>query len=202
MQTTCPECRKSNLVTNRFCWHCGALLAPARVAPEAEAKPTQQVMAESHLQQAEALVGVHEHERALEECGAAIRLWPDLVGAHNLRGAILDELGRQEEAVLAYSQALHLEARSDTAAENLPPAGAEAQPPDVRQAARPQGQPTETTAEEPAEPPASWVRILIAPLAEASTGRADRASGSRMWPGSGKEGSLNIRFRHSSSGLP
>lgn len=56
---------------------------------------------------------------ALSECDQALQAAPHWAEAHNLRGIILDELGRTEQAVAAYQQALHLDPALTDAAENL-----------------------------------------------------------------------------------
>jgi tetratricopeptide (TPR) repeat protein len=72
-----------------------------------------------YLERAHASEEQNEFEKALEECDAAIRIDPRLADAHNLRGVILEELGRREEAVIAYSKAVHLDSGFQEARENL-----------------------------------------------------------------------------------
>lgn len=78
-----------------------------------------------HLEQASALEDRDEYKEALEECDTAIRLDPNLADAHNLRGVILEELGRNGEAIQAYREALRLDPGYAAAHENLKAAEAE-----------------------------------------------------------------------------
>ena len=75
--------------------------------------------ARQYLELAYASEEQSEFETALEECDAAIRVDPRLADAHNLRGVILEELGRREEAVLAYHEAIRLDSGFREARENL-----------------------------------------------------------------------------------
>lgn len=75
--------------------------------------------AAQHLEQAFAWEDEDKYEKALEECDAALQLDPTLADAHNLRGVILEELGREREAVLAYREGLRLDPGFDAARENL-----------------------------------------------------------------------------------
>ena len=65
---------------------------------------------------------------AKEQLDAAVRLAPDLVAAHNSRGAVLDRLGDKEGALAAFESALRLDPEFEGARQNLaalkPPAGA------------------------------------------------------------------------------
>lgn len=72
-----------------------------------------------YLEQAYASQEQSESEKALEECDTAIRIDPSLADAHNLRGVILEELGRRDEAVLAYHEAVRLDPSFQEAKENL-----------------------------------------------------------------------------------
>ena len=64
-------------------------------------------------------------EDALRACKAALRLDPDLAEAHNLRGILLEELGRGREALAAYREAVRLDPDLVEARENLSEAEAE-----------------------------------------------------------------------------
>ena len=72
-----------------------------------------------YLEQAYASEDPDDFQEALEECDAAIDLDPGLAEAHNLRGMILDELGRKEEALAAYREALRLDPSFQEASDNL-----------------------------------------------------------------------------------
>ncbi len=58
-------------------------------------------------------------EAALESCDRALDCVPSLADAHNLRGIVLDELGRPKEAACAYGTAIDLDADHQEAAHNL-----------------------------------------------------------------------------------
>jgi Flp pilus assembly protein TadD len=47
------------------------------------------------------------------------KMTPNYADAHNLRGIILEELGRKEEAVSAYREAVRVDPSFREAAENL-----------------------------------------------------------------------------------
>lgn len=78
-----------------------------------------------HLEQAYAYEEGGDLECALRECERIIQLAPELAEAHNLRGVILDELGRKEEAIAAYREAVRLDPTFREARENLDEATAE-----------------------------------------------------------------------------
>jgi uncharacterized RDD family membrane protein YckC len=75
--------------------------------------------AEQHFEQASSLEEQSDFQAALEECEAAIRLDPKFAEAHNLRGVILESLGREEEAISAYGEAVQLDPAFEEAQENL-----------------------------------------------------------------------------------
>lgn len=78
-----------------------------------------QLEAAQYLEQAYASKEQNEFEKVLEQCNAAIRADPNLADAYNLRGVILEELGRKEEAVLAYREAVRADSGFQEARENL-----------------------------------------------------------------------------------
>lgn len=63
---------------------------------------------------------------ALQACDAALALDPELAEAHNLRGLVLDALGRADEALAAYQEAVRLDPDFEDALENLRDAEQEA----------------------------------------------------------------------------
>ncbi|MCP4366910.1 MAG: tetratricopeptide repeat protein [Deltaproteobacteria bacterium] len=76
--------------------------------------------AETHLDQAFVYYEeTEEFDKALVECDTAIELDPDLADAHNLRGVLLEELGRNAEAIQAYQQALVLDPDFSEAKDNI-----------------------------------------------------------------------------------
>jgi tetratricopeptide (TPR) repeat protein len=81
--------------------------------------------APQHLEQAYVYEVDGEFENALRECELAIQLAPDWAEAHNLRGIVLEELGRKEEAIAAYREAVRLDPAFREARENLSEAKAE-----------------------------------------------------------------------------
>lgn len=81
--------------------------------------------AAQHLERAFALEDRDEYEEALEECDAAVQVDPTLADAYNLRGVILEELGRNGEAIQAYREVLRLDPGFAAVHENLRAAEAE-----------------------------------------------------------------------------
>jgi tetratricopeptide (TPR) repeat protein len=79
----------------------------------------EQADAEGHLERAYEYEDTAELEKALRECNAAIEVDPSLSDAYNLRGIVLEELGREEEAVEAYRQAIRLDPEFYEAKDNL-----------------------------------------------------------------------------------
>ena len=78
------------------------------------------IRAKHHLDQAySSYEDSEELEKALLECDAALELDPYLVEAHNLRGILLEELGRPTEAIKAYKQAIQLDPSFTEAKDNL-----------------------------------------------------------------------------------
>jgi len=75
--------------------------------------------ARHHLERAYAHLDAGEPEDALRECDRAIAMAPAWAEAHNLRGVVLDEIGRLEQAIAAYAEAVRLDAGFEDAAENL-----------------------------------------------------------------------------------
>ena len=72
-----------------------------------------------YLERAYASEERNDLQKALEECDSAIHIDPGLAEAHNLRGMILDEMGRKEEAIAGYREALRLDPSFQDAKENL-----------------------------------------------------------------------------------
>jgi uncharacterized RDD family membrane protein YckC len=80
---------------------------------------------EQHLEQAYVLEEEGKFEKAARECELAIHSAPDCAEAHNLRGIILESLGKPEEAIDAYREAARLDPEFSQAQENLREAKAE-----------------------------------------------------------------------------
>ncbi len=81
--------------------------------------------AQQHLEQAYDYEEKREFQDALRECKLAIQLAPGWAEPHNLRGMVLDGLGRKEEAIVAYQEAVCLDPAFREAHENLLEAEAE-----------------------------------------------------------------------------
>ena len=118
----CPECGLKIAEEDPLCPHCGTKLN--------EPPPPDELhdLAESLLDQAQALLDHGSHlPQALGYIEQAIVDGLHTAEAHNLRGLILDELGRKDEAVLAYREALRREPDYGPAQENLASAERELQ---------------------------------------------------------------------------
>lgn len=83
--------------------------------------------ARQHFEQASAYDAQGEAEKALHECDLAIQLAPAWAEPHNLRGIVLDEMGRREEAIAAYREAVRLDPALRKAQDNLSRAKSELQ---------------------------------------------------------------------------
>jgi tetratricopeptide (TPR) repeat protein len=77
------------------------------------------VEARQHLDRAYGLLNRDEYEAALRACQAAFELAPDSADVHNLRGVVLDDSGRTEEAIAAYRMAVRCDPTVSEAWENL-----------------------------------------------------------------------------------
>jgi hypothetical protein len=93
------------------------------VLDSVDSTPTE---AQQHLKQAYDYEEKDDFENALRECELAIQLDPDWAEPHNLRGILLEELGRKEEAIAAYRQATRLDPAFHDAFTNLLEATTEA----------------------------------------------------------------------------
>ncbi len=72
-----------------------------------------------HLEQAYAAEEEGDPATALRECELSIQLDSSYAEAHNLHGIVLEELGRKEEAIAAYQEAVRLDPALGDAQENL-----------------------------------------------------------------------------------
>jgi tetratricopeptide (TPR) repeat protein len=75
--------------------------------------------ASSHLEQAYAAEARGDPQNALDECDLSLQLYSGNAEAHNLRGIVLEQLGRKEEALAAYQKAVRLDSTLADAQENL-----------------------------------------------------------------------------------
>ena len=70
-----------------------------------------------------------DYAPALAEVERALQAEPDLAEAHNLRGLLLEELDRNDEALVAYRMAVQIDPSFAEAAENLNSLEEELRPP-------------------------------------------------------------------------
>jgi hypothetical protein len=75
--------------------------------------------ARKHLERAYTHEEGGQLEKALRQCELAIELAPNLADSHNLRGIVLEQLGRKEQAIVAYNEAIRLKPDFEEAKENL-----------------------------------------------------------------------------------
>lgn len=110
----CPDCGKKIEEADDFCPHCGANLNTSLEANELDK------LAKQHLEKARiSFDSTRNIKRALVECEQALQYNPQSAETHNLRGLILDEMERFDEAILAYREAIHLNPDYVEALENL-----------------------------------------------------------------------------------
>ena len=116
----CPKCGKNIKDTDVLCPHCGVNLdAPLE-------KEERQALAQPYLEDAqEAVDSGRNMQEALDNCDQAIEYIPQSAEAHNLRGVILDAMGKTAEAILAYREAVRLDPGLIDAKANLADAEAE-----------------------------------------------------------------------------
>jgi tetratricopeptide (TPR) repeat protein len=116
----CPDCGKTISEQDQVCPHCGVDLE----APLDEAQL--QALAAEHLEKAQENYDLDQDlKEALDECAQALEYTPNAAAAHNLRGLILDALGKTGLAIQAYKEALRLDPSLDGARNNLADAEAE-----------------------------------------------------------------------------
>jgi Flp pilus assembly protein TadD len=139
----CPICDTENAPGATSCRQCGFGLLAAAIgahemlaagpaageSPPAEvpspdlgadpAEPDRPLGAQGHLDLAYEHNERGEFAEALIECDAALAADPGPAEAHNLRGMVLEALGRPDEALEAYRTAVELEPEFGDARENL-----------------------------------------------------------------------------------
>lgn len=116
----CPDCGKAISEQDQVCPHCGVDLE----APLDEAQL--QTLAAEHLEKAQNGYDLgRDFKGALADCDLALEYTPNSARVHNLRGLILDALGKTGLAVQAYKQALRLDPGLAEARDNLVDAEAE-----------------------------------------------------------------------------
>jgi tetratricopeptide (TPR) repeat protein len=118
----CPDCGGKIKESERYCPHCGVdLESPIAPGGFVDGKTAQE-----YFDSADIDYELNTNlDKALVDCEIALQLAPDFAEAHNLRGQILDALGRLDEAVAAYREALRLNPELEEAKLNLRDAEAE-----------------------------------------------------------------------------
>jgi tetratricopeptide (TPR) repeat protein len=116
----CPDCGKTISEEDRICPHCGVDL-------EAPLDETQlQILAAEYLEKAQSSFDLgHDYKSALADCDLALEYTPNSARVHNLRGLILDALGKTGLAVRSYKEALRFDPALTDARDNLRDAEAE-----------------------------------------------------------------------------
>ena len=116
----CPDCGKTISEQDQVCPHCGVDL-------EAPLDETQlQALAAEYLEKAQNSYDLgRDFKSALEDCDQALEYTPDSAPVHNLRGLILDALGKTGLAVQEYRDAVRLDPGLADARDNLADAESE-----------------------------------------------------------------------------
>jgi tetratricopeptide (TPR) repeat protein len=118
----CPDCGGKIKDEEKYCPHCGVDLE-APIAPD---NLVDGQTAHEYFHSAQIDYDLDTNlDKALVDCELAIQLDPSFAEAHNLRGLILDEVGRIEDAIASYREALRLEPTLEEARANLKDAEAE-----------------------------------------------------------------------------
>jgi len=123
----CPDCGGKITEEERYCPHCGVDLE-APISPSIGSNEDEHSPARQHFKAA--VKGYEKTTKAglrdaLVNCDLALQYDPNFADAHNLRGLVLDEMGRLEEAITAYREALRLNPDLGDARINLEDAVAE-----------------------------------------------------------------------------
>jgi preprotein translocase subunit SecD len=115
----CPDCGKSFDENERYCPHCGADME-ALAVPDPETEKEYRETVEHYIKSAQRALNRHANlDLALLECETALEYSPESAEAHNLRGLILDELGRPQAAMESYQEAIRLDPTFEDARSNL-----------------------------------------------------------------------------------
>lgn len=115
----CPDCNKGIEESDKFCPHCGTNLDAPLEKNELEA------LAQQYMEKAQKSFDRGLIKRALVNCDKVLENMPDMAEAHNLRGLILDEMGKGDEAFIEYQEAVRLMPNYGDAIANLEDAEAE-----------------------------------------------------------------------------
>jgi hypothetical protein len=118
----CPDCGGKIKDAERYCPHCGVDLE----APIAPNNLVGGKTAQEYFDSADIDYELNTNlKQALIDCELAIQLDSNFAEAHNLRGLILDEMGRLDEAIASYREAIRLNPDLEEAKANLRDAEAE-----------------------------------------------------------------------------
>ena len=118
----CPDCGGKIKDNERYCPHCGAdLETPIAPGGLVDGKTAQEYFDSADIDY-ELDTNLN---KALADCETALQLNPNFAEAHNLRGLILDEMGRTDDAIASYREAIRLNPALDEARANLRDAEAE-----------------------------------------------------------------------------
>ena len=110
----CPNCGKKINEADQICPHCGTDLET-----ELEEQDLR-VLATPYLEKArQKLESRKNFKGALADCDQALEYIPQDPEAHNLRGQILEQLGKTSAAIRAYQEAVRLDPDFENAKENL-----------------------------------------------------------------------------------
>ena len=110
----CPDCGKAISEQDQICPHCGVDLE----APLSESE-LQSLAADFTIKAQSAYDQGRDFKAALADCDLALEYTPAAAGLHNLRGLILDALGKTGLAVQEYKAALQLQPGLSEASDNL-----------------------------------------------------------------------------------
>ena len=116
----CPRCGRKITEAEKSCPHCGLDLEWPLDEYELSA------LAEPYLEKARrAFDSSRNLSAGLADCEQALEYLPESAEAHDLRGLLLDSLGRMKEAISEYREALRIDPDFQDARENLAEAEAE-----------------------------------------------------------------------------
>jgi len=125
----CPVCGKSISEDDSFCPNCGVNLdVPLGSSTTDRPDVSQQYFSDArkYLEIAQQAYDTKNNLKdALFNCDLAIQYAPEFAEAHNLKGLILDAMGRTDEAITSYREAIHLDPLLQDAKSNLQDADAE-----------------------------------------------------------------------------
>jgi hypothetical protein len=118
----CPDCGGKIKDNEKYCPHCGTdLEAPITPGSLAGGNTARDFYDSAQIEYDRD----KNLDKALDYCKLAIQLDPNFAEAYNLRGLILDEMGRVDEAIASYRDAIRLNPTLEEARANLRDAEAE-----------------------------------------------------------------------------